>query len=186
MKVFRGRKGNEGDKSAFADLNSELADTIAGAMRDNAGNSKYQQFVTEHGEAPVIFRRQEKGSSASAEWRGAIHVYDSPFWKGEGTDPLVPGQATSGGIGGYAAIIRHEYGHKLYGKLTPQQEQEWRSLVPDSEQVRKGLTSYGATNKEEAFCELFAVTTDPRYAKGIFPSWVDDLKIKQEEWFLKK
>jgi phage portal protein BeeE len=184
MKLFRSRKLNEGDKTAFAELNPELESSIRDAVQQNSSNPAFQEFVKIHGESPVIYRRQEKGRSPAAEYRGVIHVFDSPFWKGEGTDELKPGKATAGGMGGYAAVIRHEYGHKLYGGLTVDQQREWSGLVSAVKDVGKGLTSYATKNPEETFCELFAVTTDKRFNPSSFPDWVNQLRIKQREWLL--
>lgn len=185
LKLFRSRKENVGDKPAFKDLTPELGHVISKGMVENNGNSKYQEFVSKHGDAPVIYRRPEKGMNGAAEWRGAIHIYDGSFWKDEGTDSFKPGQATAGASGGYAAVIRHEYGHKLHEKLSADQQKAWMALLPDSSVVKKELTSYAAKNAEEAFCELFAIATHPNYKSGGFPKWVDDLHEKQKEWLLK-
>ena len=53
-----------------------------------------------------------------------------------------------------------------------------------SDTVEKDVTSYAAKNREETWCELFALTTDPRYQKGIFAEWVDAAHEKQKEWLL--
>lgn len=185
LKTFRARKTNVGDKPSFNDLDQEQGKAIADGMVNNNTNGKYQEFVSKYGEAPVIYRRPEKGMSGAAEWRGGIHIYENSFWKGEGTDDLAPGMATAGGSGGYAAVIRHEYGHKLHETLSAERRREWVSLLPDYDEIRKGLTSYAAKNAEEAFCELFAVATDRRYDKTKFPEWVDQLHEKQKEWLLK-
>ncbi|MFA5376354.1 MAG: phage minor head protein [Dehalococcoidia bacterium] len=181
-KVLRSKKGNEGDKPAFKDLDPELHLEIQNAANANRANPAYQEFAEKHGDVPIIFRRQEKGRSCAAEERAATHVYDSPFWRGESGSDLVPGQPTAGGVGGYAAILRHEYGHKLFGKLSNEQQREWRSMVPST--VGTDVTSYAGKNAEEAFCEIFALTTDPRYKQGIFPPWVDQVSSKSKEWLL--
>lgn len=185
MKVFRSKKGNEGNLPAFTDLNQELKAEIERSIESNESNAGFQEFVGQHGDVPIIYRRPEVGRSCAAEWRGAIHIYDSPFWKGEAEDHLLPGGATAGGMCGYAGVIRHEYGHKLYGKLTLDQQRQWSAMVPDSDKVSKGVTSYAAKNREETFCEVFAITTDKRYKPGIFPKWVDELHAAQKKWLLK-
>lgn len=185
IKLFKSKKAHDKDATAFHELNEELHAVLNAAVMDNKKNSSYQAFVAKNGEPPLVFRRPEKGNHAAAEWRGGIHIYDSPFWKGEGTEELKPGQATAGGMGGYSAVIRHEYGHKLYDDLTAAQQGEWRAMLPDREAISKGVTSYAAKNADEVFCEVFAITTDPRYKPGVFPSWVDDLHSKQKEWCLK-
>lgn len=185
LQIFNAKNTHFGNKTAFDDLRLDQNLEIQNSIIANSKNEKFQQFVKSNGEAPIIFRHPEIGNNAAAEWRGAIHVYDSPYWQGEIESDLIPGKPTAGGMTGYAGIIRHEYGHKLFGRLTIDQQKEWVSLVPDSELVKKELTVYAAKNKEETFCELFAIVTDPRYKPGVFPKWVDELHEKQKEWNIK-
>jgi hypothetical protein len=49
-------------------------------------------------------------------------------------------------MGGYSAVIRHEYAHKLYGRLTVEQQREWSGLVYSVKDVGKGLTTYATKN----------------------------------------
>ena len=188
-KVFRSRKDNVGDKAAFTDLDAGRKQAVTQAAESLSGNERFSEFSQEHGQPVVVFRRAEKGNTAMAEFRGAIHVYDKED-AGYGKQFPVyrdfePGAYSAGDYGGYESLIRHEYGHKLYGTLTHDQQKQWRSEYAklDKAMVAKELTQYATTNHEECFCEVFAAATD-KTAK--LPPWAADLHLVQRNWLLGK
>lgn len=192
-KAFRSRKQNEGDKPAFSDLNPQRKSQVESAVEGLASNKSFAEFAEEHGYPLVIFRRAEKGNSAAAEFRGAIHVYDKGGGIG-GIDNSWPkssafeaGVHSAGDYGGYEAIIRHEYGHQLYSALPRTVQSEWQReyLKIDKASAAKELTRYSTENPEEMFCEVFAAATDP-VASGKLPQWARELHQKQREWLLKR
>ena len=81
-----------------------------------------------------------------------------------------PGDATTNGT---AALLRHEYGHHVFGQLTAEQRHEWIDILPGQRRTRDALTQYsgiGANWFEEAFSEGLAVVTDPKFKATHFPT----------------
>jgi hypothetical protein len=187
-KTFRSKKLNEGDKAAFTDLDQGRKKSVEDAVAGLSDNAAFSEFAEEHGHPLVIFRRAEKGNSAMAEYRGAIHVYDKKD-AGYGkafpvSGPFVPGAYSAGEYGGYQSLVRHEYGHQLFSTLSRDQQREWQQeyLKIDKEKASRELTRYSTTNAEEMFCEVFAAATEPDAA---LPQWAGDLHRKQRQWLLR-
>jgi len=187
-KTFRSKKLNEGDKAAFTDLDQGRKKSVEDAVAGLSDNAAFSEFAEEHGHPLVIFRRAEKGNTAMAEYRGAIHVYDKED-AGYGkafpvSGPFVPGAYSAGEYGGYQSLVRHEYGHKLFSDMSRDQQREWQQeyLKIDKDKASRELTRYSTTNAEEMFCEVFAAATEPNTT---LPQWAGDLHRKQRQWLLK-
>jgi hypothetical protein len=89
--------------------------------------------------------------------------------------------ATSG-LKGTAA---HEAGHHLWRKVLGQKTKHWRigptkAIDPSDSRVKKLISKYGQTNREESFCEAFAMYTSPKYKPGMLGEFEKDLKAVLE------
>lgn len=100
---------------------------------------------------------------------------------------------------GLAAILRHEYAHELWTRIGAERQADFiQSLptrratfsspvgevetferdLPDLDAIAEGLTKYAGGRGQmvprlnEAFTELFAVTTDPEFRERDWPEWV--------------
>ncbi len=98
----------------------------------------------------------------------------------ERTGPSIPGDASSADKGGLSALLRHEYGHSVSHKMSQGETVAFRAKLPDAATVKKDVTIYAAKgletgNIQEAYSELFAITTDPAYRPSDWAKWVQDI-----------
>lgn len=96
--------------------------------------------------------------------------------------PIVPGGISSIERGGTEALMRHEYGHQLWQDLTPVERDSFRALWPKDTaadgELHRTLTRYATTKDEEAFCEAFAIVTDPEFDPLAWDPWVREFRAK--------
>lgn len=151
-------------------------DTLKAGMQENLANKDFAEVVAVRGPQAVVLLKGE-GMNRRAESVGATTLVYShsiePLEKA--TAPPKPGVATSEEGGGVAAVLRHEYAHRIYtSQMSAAEQEQWmakaKSLYQDSADLKKELTVYAgrSSNREEWFSEAFAVGTAPGYNPGQF------------------
>jgi hypothetical protein len=101
------------------------------------------------------------------------------------TEAIEPGKYASAEQGGLPALLRHEYGHQLSDAMTADQWAAFRARLPAQDTVKADVSKYAGQgldvgNAQEAYSELFAITTDPAYRPGDWAPWVQ--QVGHEMW----
>ena len=167
-KILRGRVISSGAE----------AEALASAVNANAESPAFKELTDKYGaQAVVLVRSDADSGSKRGESVGAtalIYSHDIEPIEHK-SDPPKPGMATSEDADGVAAVLRHEYAHRVYSRhLDSHTQTEWRQAVhetyPDSKELKAELTAYAASrdNPEETFCELVAIGTHPAYDPAAF------------------
>jgi len=84
----------------------------------------------------------------------------------------------------YASVFRHEYGHKVwFQNLDSSTRAEFSRMYHNENytSIKRGVSEYAATNREEFWAESFAAITHPRYGEpGMkrLPSHIEDFMHK--------
>lgn len=152
--------------------------TLQAGIKANLDNKDFAEIVAKRGPQAVVLVKGE--GSRRAESVGAsvlVHSHDiEPLEHIQ--NPPMPGMATSEEGGGIAAVLRHEYAHRVFGQLGEAQRMSWvekaKELYPNPDEIKKELTQYAgvhagrSTNREEVFTEAFAVGTSPGYDSATF------------------
>lgn len=196
-------RGKVPDENALADAERSFRKKVSVSITDdraalervtaadetNHGSALYRAAVDKYGRDQVLVLRDgpvdpllSPGRDLAAGHRltgNRVTVLRREAAMVERTGPIRPGDSGSLTNGGTEAALRHEYGHQIETALTPEQWDEFRGLLPGAEQVKAELTGYGASglsvgNAQEAFCELFAVVTDPSFDRAAWAPWVRD------------
>jgi hypothetical protein len=92
-----------------------------------------------------------------------------------------------------ATVVRHEWWHYVEGRLSREEQSEYRSLFPrtsdgrlDKDRIARELTPNAAENWQEAAAETFAVGTHPKFKAHEWPEWVADAKNVMTEMLYQK
>jgi hypothetical protein len=88
-----------------------------------------------------------------------------------------------------AALLRHEWGHGMFHALSPERREEFRAMLPDWDEVERGLSGYAAGTEEsradydrrtfpygyetETFAEMVALIGGEDYYPENWPGWVN-------------
>jgi hypothetical protein len=204
----RGRMSDDAEAKAI------LADAIA----ENNGNELYRGIVDRHGGDAVVLV-SAKGTSAPVDRPGKLHqglhnvdnrrVAHTTITSdlavrlsGRRKGKPVPGDDVFGvnEQAGYAAVLRHEFGHTLINTpgqlrsahaISDEEREQLLALVPDDhEQVGRELGRYAAYamreekgGKDEALAEVFALATDPEYDPADWAPWVNQAASRMLQRF---
>lgn len=158
--------------NAFANIPDKEFVKVQNAINRNHSNAKYRKYTDKYGESPVILQRVPVNMNRAGEHLGGTtHLFDdellrTPFNDKVGKMKLGGSFSTEGFGGGQRLgldpILRHEYGHNLFGdKASPEFKKQWESLFLKStkEELRAASSGYGATTPDEFFAEVFAIHT---------------------------
>ena len=154
-------------------------------------SKRFRGAVTKYGDVPhIAIHRPSVGNMASfasnpAEFKGgwASYLQRVKLQKYELTRMAPrPGQLLVQDTGGYAAIVRHEYGHHVWktvntteaGRATAKEWLQGFFKIGD-DAIRGKITHYSGSQAEEAFSELFSMVTHPLFDRTLFDADVQPM-----------
>jgi len=180
----------------FSDINSKQFLDVQNAINQNYMNPKYRKIINGLVDDHTIFSKYfEEGAHFGGEFiGGTTHLYEHKWFEGLKSVIPTPGKVGSNAWGGTQAVLRHEYGHKIYNQLSrfhPEWRNQWQRRLGAVDDIGKKLTTYSKEKisiGDEAFCELFSLVTDTKYNPANFSSEIVEMgefileKIKTTKW----
>lgn len=166
-RTFKGTdrwKSYDKETPAFHEIRPSTIEAVKGAVISNANNPLFKEFTDTYGHMPVIVRNPEKGRGAYGEYIGGItHLYDHKWQEDKATGPITLGKGTVGGDA-LDTVLRHEFAHGIYHKLSIAGLTEWASFYhANRETFGTALSFYAKHNDTEGFCETFSAMTHPEF-----------------------
>lgn len=191
------REGKEIDSKAMAGAEKHWSERLEGnldatpervarvteAQTYNEKSALHNATRAKHGQDVVLLVKESPTDPllASSESTGAHRLSRNgvtvvkPVAVKEITGTIAPGDFSTGVNGGTEAVLRHEYAHSIYEHLTPEEKIAFRDVLPaDRNEWSKTITRYGATNDEEAFCEVYAIVSDPMFDASAWHGSIGD------------
>lgn len=83
--------------------------------------------------------------------------------------------------GDVLSTARHEFGHRIYDRLSPKVKKEWLDIHTNNPLSVRGVSQYATTNELENFAESFSAYTSPLYKESskklpkVFSDYFDKL-----------
>ena len=182
--------------SAVESVGEEGRLALQNAVNQAFESGRFQAATAKHGRIANVPLNKRAIANADALLPNAAASYQgnwAAYYKGDElldlVDPILPkwlkravplpGEAGASRAGGLASTVRHEYGHHIWrSSITRRADSlRWNEAwgVFSRDEIKAKISGYAATNHEEAFCEMFAMVTDPLFNRALFADDVQSL-----------
>lgn len=168
---------------------AEQVAAVEAAVTEVESDPRFTTLTEKFGVAPTMLLTKTISSgaeppvgSAAEHVASATVLYPYAFKAARGDEELKAGVSGTPGAGGLPAVIRHEYGHKIWGQISSEQRVGFIERLPRD--VAGGLTRYAGKNDEEAHSELLATYLDPAFRPEAFPEMGPALDYAKVLWGL--